>query len=86
MTLKRYPDGVEEDFFAEPGDNLFINPGQRTLDVTKDLGFGLASGGFVTISEVRQSFHQVPEAATTGLLIVGLVIVSILTLRQRRKA
>lgn len=87
VVANSHLDGSDfSDPFAEPGDNLFINPGQQTLDVTKDLGFGLASGGFVTISEVRQSFHQVPEPGTKGLLVIGLAIGAILTFRLRRKA
>lgn len=74
------------DPFAEPGDNLNINPGQSTLDVTKDIAFGIVNGGFVTISEVRQSFHQVPEAATTALLGLGLAFIGATAFRRKRKA
>jgi hypothetical protein len=58
----------------EPGDNLNINPGLGTIDVTKDIAFGSVNGGFISISEVRQSFHQVPEPGTMAMLILGLGI------------
>ena len=74
------------DPFAESGDNLFITPGRSTLDVTKDISFGLVNGGFVTISEVRQSFHQVPEPATVGLLLVGLAATGIVIRRRAPRA
>lgn len=74
------------DPFAEPGDNLNVNPSQSVLHVTKDISFGVVNGGFVTISEVRQSFHQVPEASTTVMLILGLALVGIVTFRQKAGA
>lgn len=75
------------DPFAEAGDDLFINPGQSVLHVTKDIGFGIltSSGGFVTISSVSQSFHQVPEAGTTAMLAVGAALAGIAAFRRRRK-
>jgi len=76
------------DPFAEPGDNLNINPPQNFLSVTKDIGMGISSnsGGFINISEVRQSFHQVPEASTTTMLFLGLALVGITTFRQKLRA
>ena len=71
------------DPFAEAGDNLNINPALRTVRVTKDISFGLISRGFITISEVRQSFHQVPEASTAVLLGLGLALVGIVAFRQK---
>jgi hypothetical protein len=58
----------------EPGDNLFINPALDTIDVTKDIAFGSVNGGFISISEVRQSFHQVPEPGTMASFVLGLAI------------
>ncbi|MGA2800959.1 MAG: hypothetical protein ABSE97_01085 [Verrucomicrobiota bacterium] len=68
-------------------DNLNIVPPETVLYVTKDLGFGVSSldGGFITISQVGQSFHQeVPEpsAMLLGSLGSGLL----LFLRSRRQA
>ena len=72
------------DPFAEPGDNLDINPPLSFLRVTKDISFGVVNGGFVTISEVAQSFHQVPEAGTMVLLALGLVPVAARIVRRKR--
>ncbi len=76
------------DPFAEPGDNLNIAPGQSVLDVTKDIAFGLVNGGFISVSDVRQSFHQtqVPEAATTSMLVLGLALLALVSRRRARKA
>ena len=67
-------------------DLLNIVPPQIALYVTKDIGFGVTSlnGGFITISQVTQSFHQVPEpsAMLLGSLGGGLL----LFLRLRRQA
>ncbi len=67
-------------------DSFAITPPQSSLRVTKDIGFGIgnANGGFVTISEISQSFHQaVPEPATTMLFGSGL-LAGVLYLRRRR--
>ena len=69
---------------AEPGDNLNINPGQPIIDVTKDIAFGIIDSGFVTISEIRQSFQQIPESGTTFLLVVGFGIVGFVVRQQLR--
>jgi PEP-CTERM motif len=68
------------------GDNLIINPSQSVLYVTKDIALAVISpnGGFITIDQVEQSFHQVPEPSTMllGSLGGGLL----LFLRLRRQA
>ncbi len=64
-----------------------INPPQRTLNITKDIGFAIVKGnGFVTVSEISQSFHQtqVPEPGTAMLLGVGLLSGSFFLRRRRR--
>ena len=73
------------DPFAEPGDNLNINPAQPVLSVTKDIGLGISNGGYVTISEVRQSFHQVPEPSTVGMLLLGLSFVGTAAAFRRKR-
>jgi PEP-CTERM motif len=59
----------------EPGDNLNINPGEQQLFVTKDIFIAAATGQFVGLSDVEQSFHQVaavPEPASVKLILFGL--------------
>jgi hypothetical protein len=69
---------------AEAGDNLNLNPAQQIIDVTKDIAFGIVNGGFVSVSEIRQSFHQVPEAGTTPMLVVGLGILGFVVRQKIR--
>ena len=66
------------DPFSEPGDNLFVDPAQATLDVTKDIAFGVSgeTGGFVTISDVEQSFHQVPDGGS-AVALLGIALAGI---------
>jgi hypothetical protein len=76
------------DPFAEPGDNLNINPPQSFLSVTKDIGMGISSssGGFINISEVRQSFHQVPEPGSIAMFLAGLAMTGgMVVLRRSRR-
>ena len=71
---------------AETNDVLNIVPPESVLYVTKDIALGVTSpnGGFITISQVTQSFHQVPEpgAMLLGSLGGGLLLL----LRLRRQA
>jgi hypothetical protein len=67
---------------AEPGDKLEINPPQPTIDITKDIAFGIVSSGFVTISEIRQSFQQLPETDTISMLVLGSAILGFV-IRQK---
>lgn len=73
---------------AEPvqGDNLNINPPQSVLYVTKDITLAVlsANGGSMSITQVEQSFHQVPEPGT--MLIGSLGSGLLLLLRFRRQA
>jgi hypothetical protein len=50
-----------------------LSPAQPILNVTKDIGFAAVAGGFITISQVEQSFEQVtvPEPASFGLMLLG---------------
>ena len=70
------------------GPTLIINPAQSVLYVTKDISLAVAppvgAGGSVTITQVQQSFHQVPEPTVMALgsLSGGLL----LFLRLRRQA
>jgi hypothetical protein len=68
-------------------DSFPIAPPQAFLRVTKDVGFAISNpnGGFVSISEIGQSFHQaIPEPATTMLFGSGLLS-GVLYLRRRRR-
>jgi hypothetical protein len=60
------------------GPTLNVNPAQSVLYVTKDINLlvNSANGGFVTITQVEQSFHQVPEPGTLlfGSLGGGLLL------------
>jgi hypothetical protein len=68
----------------QKSDNFPINPPQSTLNVTKDISFGIVNGGFVTISEVSQSFHQVvPESSTSAMVVTGLALLGVVTFRRR---
>jgi len=80
------------DPFAEIGDNLMINPALVTVNVTKDIAFGIFGGatagtGFVTISEVKQSFHQVsvPDGGMTVVLL-GAALSGLALIRRKTVA
>ena len=75
-----YPSGP---FDIGENDLLSIVPAQSTLYVTKDISL-VVIGGSITIDQVEQSFHQVPEpsAMLLGSLGGGLL----LFLRLRRQA
>jgi len=69
---------------AQPGDNLNINPSENQLYVSKDILIIAYAGNVVGLTNVEQSFHQVPEPGTMllGSLGGGLL----LFLRSRRNA
>jgi hypothetical protein len=71
---------------AEINDVLNIVPPETFLYVTKDIALAAAApgGSLVTISQVAQSFHQVPEPGT--LLLGSLGGAFLLFLRSRRQA
>ena len=72
-------------------DFLNIAPSQGVLYVTKDIAFGVisANGGFVSISQVTQSFHDettaVPEPTTVIAGALLLLPFGASTLRIMRK-
>jgi hypothetical protein len=74
------------DPFAEVGDDLTIIPSAYRLHVVKDIGFGITSpnGGFITVSDVKQSFHQhqVPDGGIT-LAMLGLALTGLAGLRRK---
>jgi hypothetical protein len=80
--------GDTTDPLPEPvqGDNLNINPSQSVLYVTKDIGFAVISpnGGSVSIVQVQQSFHQVPEPGAMLLGSLGGGLLLLLNLRGRQ--
>jgi hypothetical protein len=56
---------------------LDINPAQTSLNITKDLGYGILNSGFISISEISQSIHQVvPEPASAVLFGLGIAAVA----------
>jgi hypothetical protein len=69
-TLTLNPSDLS-DPVAEAGDNLNISPGEPRLYVTKDILIDAFPGQVVGLSDVKQSFHQVPEPATMSLLMFG---------------
>jgi hypothetical protein len=70
---------------TQKSDNFPITPPQNFLAVTKDISFGIANGGFVTVSEIGQSFHQIPETGTVGLLVIGLGLLVLVRAMPRRR-
>jgi hypothetical protein len=74
---------------AEGLDFLDIVPPESVLYVTKDISFFVTSeyGGFITISQVSQSFHQVPEPTTMiagALLLLPFAASTLRILRKRQ--
>ena len=68
----------------EPGDNLYVVPGQTDLNVTKDILITANAGMVVGLSQVDQSFHQtgVPDGGLT-LALLGFAMVGVEGLRRR---
>ena len=55
----------------------------RTIWVVKDIAIaGGGPRGFATLSEFGQSFSQIPEPATMGVLALGGILLGI---RRRRR-
>lgn len=77
----------------ETFDLLQIVPPQTKLYVTKDIGFSVTppsqGNGYVTISGVAQSFHQVPEPTTMiagALLLLPFGASALRILRKKQTA
>jgi hypothetical protein len=73
---------------AEADDNLNITPPETLLYVTKDISlttFDTANGTTVSISQVSQSFHEVPEPTTMIAGALLLLPFGASTLRILRK-
>ena len=68
---------------AEQGDNLNFSP-ESQLFVTKDILIAALPGYSVGLTDVEQSFHQVPEPTTMALLVFGAGTLWIV--RKRRMA
>ncbi len=83
-----YPYGPLTPIDLGEGDLLTIDPAQTTLHVTKDISFSIfAPGGQVSVSQVQQSFHQVPEPTTVlagALLLLPLGASTLRILRRNR--
>ena len=72
---------------AEAGDNLVIDPSQNVLNVEKDISIDAFAGSLVGLSDVQQSFHQVPEPTTVlagALLLLPLGASTLRILRRNR--
>ncbi|MGD1089823.1 MAG: PEP-CTERM sorting domain-containing protein, partial [Verrucomicrobiota bacterium] len=76
-------DTIDSTSFTNSGAMLY--PAQPILYVTKDIGFGVVDGGFITISQVEQSFEQVTVPEPTTLALAGLSGLSVLLFRRQRK-
>ena len=70
----------------EAGDNLFVNPSEHQLFVTKNILIAAFAGNLVGLSDIKQSFHQVvPEPSSFGLLSGGLGLLAWMRHARRRK-
>jgi hypothetical protein len=71
-----YPSGS---FDVGENDLLSIAPPQTTLSVTKGIGLAVisSSGGSITITQVEQSFHQVPPP-TLAIQLIDPTMVKVL--------
>ena len=69
------------------GTTLNINPSQSVLYVTKDISLAVippvGAAGSVTITQVEQSFHQVPEPGTMLLGSLGGGLLLLLSSRRQ---
>jgi hypothetical protein len=66
-----------------------LNPSEPILTITKDIAFGAANGGFISVSKIVQSFDQVPEPTTMiagALLLLPFGASTLRILRKNRTA
>jgi hypothetical protein len=70
---------------VELGDNLLLVPGQTQVIVVKDILIAAAAGQLVGLSDVKQSYHQVPEPTTMLAGALLLLPFGASTLRILRK-
>jgi hypothetical protein len=64
--------------------NLAINPPQPSLNLDKDVITYSIGLSFASISQIDQSFMQVPEPSTITLAAAGLLTGLVLIRRRRR--
>jgi len=84
--LDETPDG----HFDLVGPNLILRTGstpnpQQTIDVTKDIRLFGVTGGLISVSDIQQSFHQVPDAGFTASLL-GMGLLGLAVLRRKLNA
>ena len=64
-----------------------LNPNESILTITKDIIFETSDGGLITVSQIVQSFDQVPEPTTMiagALLLLPLGASTLRILRRNR--
>jgi hypothetical protein len=77
------------DPLPEVGDNLYIGPPQLQLQVIKDIAISAKAGQLVGLSDVKQSFHEVPEPTTMiagALLLLPFGASTLRILRKKQTA
>ncbi len=62
---------------AEANDVLDINPPQSVLNITKDIALSGPVAGFVTVSQVSQSFHQTVPDGGSAVALLGIALAGI---------
>jgi hypothetical protein len=78
-----YPNGP---YTIGENENLSVAPAQSTLYVTKDISLTTSpSGGSITLTQVEQSFHPVPEPNTMLLGSLGGGLLLLLGSRRQVK-
>ena len=82
--------GDLSDPFAEPGDNLAINPGESVLHVSKDINLAILATagqlGVTTVSQVEQSFHQTVPDGGSAVALLGIALIGLDGLRRKMRS